>query len=138
MKLLNFGLAKPIEDAPDDTGPEAATLAHASQPGMVVGTPVYMSPEQARGERANARSDLFAFGVVLHEMLSGRGAFDYGSVAETLNAVRHGLINYPLLAQHDPLLGNLRQESRFRALIEAVRFQSDRFESVVYASLAAT
>ena len=44
------------------------------------------------------------------------------------NAVRHGLIHYPFLAQHDPLLGNLRQESRFRTLIEAVRFQSDRFE----------
>jgi serine/threonine protein kinase len=85
VKLLDFGIAGSIE--PDDTGPEAVTLAHATQPGTVLGTPAYMSPEQVRGERADARSDLFAFGVVLYEMLSGHRAFDRGSVAETLSAV---------------------------------------------------
>jgi TolB-like protein len=87
VKLLDFGLAKPLEDARDGSGPEAATQVHVTQPGMVVGTPAYMSPEQVRGERVDARSDLFAFGVVFYEMLSGRGAFDHGSVAETLSAV---------------------------------------------------
>jgi len=85
VKLLDFGIAGSIE--PDDTGPEAVTLAHATQPGTVPGTPAYMLPEQVRGERADARSDLFAFGVVLYEMLSGHRAFDRGSVAETLSAV---------------------------------------------------
>jgi serine/threonine-protein kinase len=74
VKLLDFGLAKPFEDARDGSGPEAATQVHVTQPGMVVGTPAYMSPEQVRGERVDARSDLFAFGVVFYEMLSGRGA----------------------------------------------------------------
>ena len=87
VKLLDFGLAKPLEDAPGDTGPEAVTLAHVTLPGMMVGTPACMSPEQVRGEPADARSDLFAFGVVLYEMLSGRCAFEGRSVAETMSAV---------------------------------------------------
>src|SRR5206468_2650640 len=56
-------------------------------PGMVLGTPAYMSPEQVVGRRADHRSDMFAFGAVLYEMLTGRRAFLGGSSVETMNAI---------------------------------------------------
>ena len=70
-KILDFGLAQSFEPV-DMDGP---TVPHATQPGMVVGTVGYMAPEQVRGGAADHRSDIFSFGVVLFEMLSGRRAF---------------------------------------------------------------
>jgi serine/threonine protein kinase len=83
VKILDFGLAKlrVLSDAAD-----ALTLG-ATQPGMLVGTPAYMSPEQARGGPTDARTDIFSFGAVLHEMLSGRPAFTGSSIADVLSAV---------------------------------------------------
>lgn len=84
-KILDFGLAKritPFVGALADTHTAVQTV-----PGSVVGTAGYMSPEQASGGRADARSDQFAFGAVLYEMLSGRRAFDRPTFAETLSAV---------------------------------------------------
>jgi predicted Ser/Thr protein kinase len=85
VKLLDFGLAKFIEGA----GPESAThtMATLTQEGSIVGTAAYMSPEQAEGKPVDARSDLFSFGAVLYEMLSGRRAFSGKSVVSTLAAV---------------------------------------------------
>ncbi len=78
-KLLDFGLAKIAADPGDDA---THTMA-----GTVLGTAAYMSPEQARGLPADARSDVFSLGAVLYELLSGRRVFERGSILDTLNAV---------------------------------------------------
>lgn len=83
VKVLDFGLAK-VEDRGSHT--DAPTLAH-SEPGTVAGTIGYMSPEQIRGERLDARSDIFSFAVVLYEMLTGRSPFARRSSAETMSAL---------------------------------------------------
>jgi serine/threonine protein kinase len=79
VKILDFGLAK---ISPANLKEELATEA-----GVVMGTPGYMSPEQARGQPADSRSDIFAFGVVLYEMLTGRRAFERGTAADCMSAI---------------------------------------------------
>ena len=86
VKVLDFGLAKlmRVEESHDTV----ATLASpATLPGMVLGTVGYMSPEQVRGESSDARSDIFSFGAVLYEMLTGKRAFKRETSAETMTAV---------------------------------------------------
>jgi serine/threonine protein kinase/tetratricopeptide (TPR) repeat protein len=86
VKVLDFGLARMKE--PADEAAETATLTPAgTAAGTVMGTLGYMSPEQLRGEAADARSDIFALGCVLYEMLSGRPVFLRGSTAETTAAI---------------------------------------------------
>ena len=88
-KIIDFGLAKllePLMTEGDASGTEAPTEVK-TRAGIVMGTVAYMSPEQARGEAVDARSDVFSFGVVLHEMLTGNSPFRRSSVAETLSAV---------------------------------------------------
>jgi serine/threonine-protein kinase len=89
LKILDFGLAKQTTVALAPSGSQMATeaLAHHTQAGTLVGTLGYMSPEQVRGEEVDARSDLFAFGAVLWEMLTGLKAFARPSAAETLAAI---------------------------------------------------
>ena len=88
IKIVDLGLAKtspaPIIDSTDAASPTAATL---TQPGAVLGTVGYMSPEQVRGQRVDARSDIFSFGAILYEMLAGRRAFLGESPIETLIAI---------------------------------------------------
>ncbi len=85
VKVLDFGLAKQtVTQSGDKTATLAATL---SQPGVVVGTAGYMSPEQVRGEQVEARSDIFSFGCVLYEMICGRRAFQAASTVETMHAI---------------------------------------------------
>jgi serine/threonine-protein kinase len=85
LKILDFGLAKRTLEPQALSG--ADTRSAHTRPGVMLGTAAYMSPEQARGEAADPRSDVFAFGAVLYEMLAGRPAFAHDSIAETLSAV---------------------------------------------------
>ncbi len=80
VKILDFGVAKPMF-ASSHIGPVTTT------PGTVIGTPAYMSPEQARGQTVDRRADVWALGSVLFEMLSGKRAFDGGTTADILAAV---------------------------------------------------
>ncbi len=86
VKLLDFGLAK---RSVRPVVPESRTLSmeRHTDPGTVMGTVGYMSPEQVRGEEADHRSDIFSFGAVLYEMLAGRRAFQHDTAAETMTAI---------------------------------------------------
>jgi TolB-like protein/predicted Ser/Thr protein kinase len=86
VKLLDFGLAK--MSCPAAVGDETLTL-ELTQPGMIVGTPQYMAPEQIEGKPADARSDIFSFGSVLYEMLTGKPAFSGSSIPGLMAAILH-------------------------------------------------
>jgi eukaryotic-like serine/threonine-protein kinase len=89
VKILDFGIAKLIT-SPQATNPdisEDATRKVLTNPGVVMGTVGYMSPEQVRGESTDHRSDIFSFGAILHEMLTGRRAFKRETMAETMTAI---------------------------------------------------
>src|SRR3984957_14187510 len=85
LKVLDFGLAKLLR--PEENHENAVTLANPTLPGMVMGTVGYMSPEQVRGEPIDPRSDIFSFGAVLYEMLTGKRAFKRETSAETMTAI---------------------------------------------------
>ncbi len=86
VKILDFGLAKLTRPEIGEGGQTVTRTVH-SEPGTVLGTVGYMSPEQVRGKPADARSDLFSFGAILYEMLSGKRAFKGESAAETMSAI---------------------------------------------------
>lgn len=89
-KIIDFGLAKLVEPMSgaggDDSGVETAARLE-TEAGTVLGTVSYMSPEQSRGQKIDPRSDIFSFGAVLYEMVSGDCPFERGSVADTLSAI---------------------------------------------------
>ena len=90
VKILDFGLAKLTEkeaQTPGETQGATLTAGGATEPGVVLGTVGYMSPEQVRGKPADARSDIFALGTILYEMLSGKRAFEKDSSADTMAAI---------------------------------------------------
>src|SRR5580658_3746382 len=85
-KILDFGLAKLTRPEADASG-DAPTQQIATDAGTVMGTVGYMAPEQVRGKAADARSDIFAFGAILYEMLSGKRAFHGDSPVDTMSAI---------------------------------------------------
>ena len=88
VKVLDFGLAKALDTTPVGDPSQSPTLtAAATQMGVIMGTAAYMSPEQARGKPTDRRADVWSFGAVLFEMLTGRLAFRGRDVSETLAAV---------------------------------------------------
>jgi hypothetical protein len=88
VKILDFGLAKLIQaDAAPGHQTSIPTVSLGTEPGIVMGTVGYMSPEQVKGLAADPRSDIFAFGAILYEMLSGQRAFRGASTVETMSAI---------------------------------------------------
>src|SRR5580704_1346281 len=84
VKILDFGLAKLTRPQETPSSGDAPTMQVATDAGMVMGTVGYMSPEQVRGKSADTRSDLFSFGAILYEMLSGKRAFHGDTSVETM------------------------------------------------------
>src|SRR6202451_1006704 len=86
-KILDFGLAKLTRPESRDHSGEEPTVQMATEAGVVMGTAGYMSPEQVRGKAADHRSDIFAFGAILYEMISGKRAFHGETPADTMSAI---------------------------------------------------
>ena len=87
VKVLDFGLAKALAGDPGDPSQSATLTVAATRAGVIMGTAAYMSPEQARGQRLDRRTDIWAFGCVLYEMLSGRRAFGGENITDIIAAI---------------------------------------------------
>jgi serine/threonine-protein kinase len=127
--VLDFGLAKAL--GPDPSGTSGAdptnspTLtAHSTQLGMIIGTAAYMSPEQARAARWNRRADIWAFGVVLFEMVTGKRGYEAEDISETLAAVLHARSDWKALPADTP--------ARLKALVRdcLVRDPKERLRDI--------
>jgi eukaryotic-like serine/threonine-protein kinase len=87
-KIMDFGLAKQMAPIPDAAADSTATITEdLTRQGVVLGTVAYMSPEQARGESVDARSDIFSFGLILYEMVSGKNPFQKRTQLDTLTSI---------------------------------------------------
>jgi Tol biopolymer transport system component/predicted Ser/Thr protein kinase len=86
-KLADFGLAKLLDKGPRD--PRTSNASRDTRAGVVIGTVAYMSPEQASGQAVDTRSDVFSFGLVLHELIAGRRTFEGANDLETLKSIVH-------------------------------------------------
>ena len=106
MKVLDFGLAKALEPtgamSPGFSQSPTITTPAMTQAGMILGTAAYMSPEQAKGKTVDKRSDVWAFAVVLYEMLAGKRAFVGDDVSDTLAAVLRAEVNWDGLPEETP------------------------------------
>ena len=105
VKVLDFGLAKamdPVGSTPNMSQSPTITTPAMTQAGMILGTAAYMSPEQAKGRLADKRSDVWAFGCVLYEMLTGKRAFEGDDVSDTLAAVLRGEPDWGALPADTP------------------------------------
>jgi eukaryotic-like serine/threonine-protein kinase len=115
VKILDFGLAKVDEPI---GGSEPGTSCLATEPGRMMGTVGYMSPEQVRGQPVDHRTDLFAFGAILHEMLAGQRPFHATTAADTISAI----LNQDPADLADPEINNLVRRCLEKDV--ARRFQS--------------
>ena len=129
-KVIDFGLAKLFEPRDGDGDTEGETVERReTDPGVVMGTVAYMSPEQACGKRVDHRSDVFSFGIMLHEMLSGQLPFVGKSSVETLNAI----LNAPPepLTLHDTTLGELQRAEIERIVRKCLaKDVNDRYQTM--------
>src|SRR5438128_1364615 len=124
VKVLDFGLAKLIRDDRLATSEETPIEDSLTAVGVIPGTAVYMSPEQARSEELDPRTDIFSFGVVLYEMATGKKPFSGNNVVTTLDAVLHQKppaprsLNPALTAELEGVIGKAMEKDR------AKRYQS--------------
>jgi serine/threonine protein kinase len=126
VKVLDFGLAKLVQNAGTDDGDNSLTAV-----GVIPGTAVYMSPEQARSETIDARSDLFSFGVVLYEMSTGKKPFTGNNSLMTLDAVLHQKptppreLNPKLPVELEGIIGKAMEKDRNHRYQSATEMRSD-------------
>ncbi len=151
VKVLDFGLAKALSPGGEGMGegdansPTMTMTAAATKMGVIMGTAAYMSPEQARGKTVDKRADIWAFGVVLYEMLTGRQAFGGTDVSLTLAAVLRQEMDWTELPSETPhsirrLLRRCLQRDHRRRLPEigTARLEIDEADAAPDASPVAT
>ncbi len=121
-KVLDFGLAKAFEPAPDDDTEHSQTITSAgTMTGLILGTAAYMSPEQASGQPTDRRCDIWSFGVILHEMITGKRLFDGETISHTLADVLRAPIDVGSYPDEVPgsvrrLVGRCLERDRMRRL----------------------
>ncbi len=138
VKVLDFGLAKAIDARPEGRAYDPPGLSQSptittpamTQLGVILGTAAYMSPEQAKGRAADKRSDMWAFGCVVYEMLTGKRAFDGEDVSDTLAAVLRGAPEWTALPAGTPaplrtLLRRCLEKDRKKRLADAADARLD-------------
>ena len=119
VKVLDFGLAKLIEPSLLSLDSQASTAAKVGTgSGVVLGTPRYMSPEQARGQKVDARTDIFSLGVMLYEMIAGRAPFEGATPSDVIAAI--------LTTEPPPLADNAPQAARELELLVGKALRKDR------------
>jgi serine/threonine protein kinase len=123
IKILDFGLAK-LTQPKTESNAATRTIEQRTEPGMVMGTVGYMAPEQVRGEVADHRSDIFSFGAILYEMLSGKQAFVRPTAADTISAILKD--DPPSLSENEPPSPIALQRIVYRCLEKSA---SERFHS---------
>ncbi len=130
-KVLDFGLAKLLRDERLATSEETPLEDTLTAVGVIPGTAVYMSPEQARSEELDPRSDLFSFGVVLYEMATGKKPFTGTNVVTTLDAVLHQkpvsplILNPTLPTELEGIIGRAMEKDRGHRYQSAVEIRAD-------------
>jgi serine/threonine protein kinase len=102
VKVLDFGLAKPLQEQQDVTVSNSPTMMTASMPGVILGTPGYLSPEQARGKTVDKRTDIWGFGCVLFELLTRRQVFSGETLPDVMAAILSREANWNILPEQTP------------------------------------
>jgi eukaryotic-like serine/threonine-protein kinase len=130
-KVLDFGLAKLLRNERLATSEETPIEDSLTAVGVIPGTAVYMSPEQARSEELDARTDLFSFGVVLYEMATGKKPFSGNNVVMTLDAVLHTkppsplTLNPTIPKELEGIIGKAMEKDRSKRYANAVEMKTD-------------
>src|SRR5260370_14722660 len=131
VKILDFGLAKLAKDGSVGTSTDSSLEESLTQVGVIPGTAVYMSPEQARSEDLDVRSDIFSFGVVVFEMATGKKPFTGATVVTTLHAVMNSKrasprsINPAVPAELEAIIGKAMEKDRNQRYKNAAEMKAD-------------
>ena len=131
VKILDFGLAKLSKDGSVGTATDSSLEESLTQVGVIPGTAVYMSPEQARSEDLDVRSDIFSFGVVLYEMATGKKPFTGSNVVTTLHAVisqkpaSPRTVNPAVPADLEAIIGKAMEKDRAKRYQNAAEMKRD-------------